>query len=72
MEKFRCQSQNIWNMDECGLTTVQKPPKVVAESGVRQVGMSTSAERGQTVEILATVSALGNTIPPVLVFPRKK
>lgn len=33
----------IWNMDETGLTTVHKPPRVVAQRGTKQVGQMTSA-----------------------------
>ena len=34
----------IWNMDETGVTNVQKPEKVVAPKGAQQVGRMTSAE----------------------------
>ncbi|XP_065642819.1 uncharacterized protein LOC136074429 [Hydra vulgaris] len=38
--------RNIYNVDETGLTTVQKPVKVLAGRGSKQVGRITSAERG--------------------------
>ena len=41
--RFNFEPQNIWNVDETGLTTVQKPAKIVAPKGVKQVGAVTSA-----------------------------
>ena len=35
-----------YNADETGLTTVHKPPKIIAIRGTEQVGQVTSAERG--------------------------
>ena len=60
----------IWNVDETGCTTVQNPGKVVTERGKKQVGSSTSAEQGELVTVEYCVNAVGNVIPPLLVFPR--
>lgn len=62
----------IYNMDESTLTTVQKPSKILASKGKKQVGALTSSERGQHVTIVACVSSVGHYIPPALIFPRKK
>ena len=62
--------ERIWNTDETGLTTVQKPIKILAPKGEKQVGSVTSAERGQLVTLIAAVNAIGNHIPPMLIFPR--
>lgn len=56
--------------DETGLTTVQKPSKVVTTKNAKQVGGITSAERGQLVTALCTINDVGNSIPPMFVFPR--
>ena len=61
---------DIWNADETGITTVQKPCRIVAKRGMKQVGFITSAERGTLVTVAFAVSAIGNSIPPFLVFPR--
>jgi len=63
---------NIWNVDETGLSTVQKPRGIVALKGSKQVGSLTSGERGQHVTLCCAVSAAGNTVPPMFVFPRVK
>ena len=72
MDRHGFAAKDIWNVDESGVTTVQKPPKVVASTGVKQIGSLTSAERGQLVTLCAAVSACGQTIPPFFVFPRVK
>ena len=38
---------SIWNMDESGISNVQKPGKIIATRGSRTVGKMTSGERGQ-------------------------
>ncbi|XP_016101577.1 uncharacterized protein [Sinocyclocheilus grahami] len=63
---------DIWNMDETGVTTVQAPEKIIATKGIRQIGAMTSGERGKLVTIAVAINALGNSIPPFFVFPRKR
>lgn len=70
MKRNNIQPQDIWNMDETGVTTVHKPSKVIARKGFKQVGAITSAERGTLVTLAAAVSAVGNSVPPFFVFPR--
>lgn len=62
--------ERIYNLDETGLSTVQDPPKVLSPKGLKQVGATTSAERGTTVTMICTINAIGNHIPPMLIFPR--
>ncbi|XP_065667625.1 uncharacterized protein LOC136087924 [Hydra vulgaris] len=64
--------ESIYNVDETGLTTVQKPVKVIASKGVKQVGSITSGERGTLVTACCAVNAIGNSIPTLFVFPRVK
>ncbi|ELT96079.1 hypothetical protein CAPTEDRAFT_120620, partial [Capitella teleta] len=70
MKKHNFQPEQIFNVDETGLTTVHKPPKVIAGRGEKQVGQVTSAERGVLVTMCGAVNALGNSVPPFLIFPR--
>lgn len=62
----------IYNLDETGTTTVQKPKKVLSAKGVKQVSQCTSGERGVLITTCCIISASGNTLPPAMVFPRKK
>lgn len=63
---------DIWNMDETGVTTVHTPEKIIATKGVRQIGAMTSGERGTLVTVAVAINALGNSVPPFFVFPRKR
>lgn len=62
----------IYNLDETATTTVQKSSKIVAAKGSKQVCKASSSERGVLVTTCCTISASGNHMPPVMVFPRKK
>ena len=72
MERYKFEPQNIFNCDETGCTTVQKTTnsKIIAPKSQHQVGKITSAERGQLVTVCCTINAIGNSIPPYMVFPR--
>lgn len=68
--KCSFQAHDIYNLDETGITTVQKTEKIVASRGKKQIGAITSAERGTLVTMCLAVNATGNFIPPMFVFPR--
>ncbi|KAJ4426133.1 hypothetical protein ANN_26942 [Periplaneta americana] len=70
MDKHKFSADKIFNCDETGISTVQKPRKIIAERGRKQVRRITSLERGRNITMLACVSALGTFIPPFLVYPR--
>lgn len=70
MDKYKFEPKDIFNVDETGITTVQKPNRIIAKKGTRQVGGLTSAERGQLVTVACAVNAIGNFIPPMFIFPR--
>lgn len=61
----------IYNLDETSTMTVQKPQRVIALKGRRNVSKITSGERGTLVTTCCIVSASGTALPPVMVFPRK-
>ena len=64
--------ENIYNMDESGYSTVQtKPDKIYATKGRKQVGVLSSAERGQHYTVVCAINAVGSFIPPAFIFPRK-
>ncbi|XP_049782431.1 uncharacterized protein LOC126184110 [Schistocerca cancellata] len=68
--KYKFEPQDIYNLDETAATAVQKQPKVLAHTGCRTVGQSTSAERESLVTMVAIISASGTAVPTFLVFPR--
>ena len=65
-------ASRIWNMDESGITTVQKPGMIIAGKGVRRVGKMTSADRRTLVTFVCAGSAAGVFLPPMNIFPRKR
>lgn len=70
-EKFS-DGTRVYNLDETGTTTVQKPKKVLSSKGTKQVSQCTSGERGILITTCCIISATGNALPTVMVFPRKK
>lgn len=70
LEKFKFKPEQIWNLDETGITTVMPPVKVVATKGKKQVAHISSQERGELVTFVGMISAAGGAVPPVFVYPR--
>ncbi|XP_066583775.1 tigger transposable element-derived protein 6-like [Prorops nasuta] len=70
IDKYKLTPSHIWNVDETGVTTVQKPRKIIATKGAKQVGSVTSAERGSLVTVCVAVNATGNSVPCMFIFPR--
>ena len=58
---------NVYNCDETGLQLVYKPKKVISVRGKRDVVSQTNCERGETVSVMACVSATGQYVPPFVV-----
>jgi len=72
LRKCPVSSDRIFNVDETGVSTVLVPPNVVAQKGTKQEGKCVSAERGPMITIVITVSATGQVVPPVFIFPRAR
>ena len=63
LDKYKFKPYEIYNVEEIGIITVQRPDRIVASKGVKQVGVVASAERGQLVTVAVAVSATGTLIP---------
>ena len=72
MDEKKILPNNLYNMDETGISCVQKPGKIIASKGTKQVGRVTSAERGKIVTVVCAVNAIGNYVPPLFIFSRKR
>ncbi|XP_072378534.1 uncharacterized protein [Diabrotica undecimpunctata] len=73
LDEFQFPPENIYNMDESGLTTVQKrSQKIYASKGRKQVGALSSAERGLHITVVCAMNAIGTYVPPALIFPRQR
>ncbi len=66
MERHRFRPEDMWIMEEMGITTAQRPDRVLARRGLKQM----SPDRGPLVSVACTVSAAGRVMPPYFVFPR--
>ncbi|KAK9700582.1 CENP-B N-terminal DNA-binding domain [Popillia japonica] len=63
LDKHNFLPENIYNMDESGLTTVQKKSqKIYTAKGRKQIGALSSAERGQHVAVVCAMNAIA--FPP--------
>ncbi|KAJ8935182.1 hypothetical protein NQ318_006476 [Aromia moschata] len=73
LAKYNFPPENMYNMDESGLSTVQKKSqKIYASKGRKQVGAVSSAERGKHVTIVCAMNAIGTFVPPAFIFPRER
>ncbi|KAL4126459.1 hypothetical protein QTP88_010681 [Uroleucon formosanum] len=71
LDKYKFQSDRIFNCEETGISSVPKcKSKILASKGRKKVGSLTSAERGQTVTVELCISASGIIMPPMIIFPR--
>ena len=64
--------QQIYNVDESGITTVHNPGKILARKGAKQVGRVVSGEKGTTTTIVCAMNASGDFILPMFIFKRKR
>lgn len=61
----------IWNLDETATTTVvNKSKKVIAGKGSKGVNVVAGGEKGVLVTTCCFVNAMGNSMPPAMIFPR--
>ena len=58
----------IWNCDESGFALCPRSSKVLAPRGAKNVYYTTSSDKGQ-ITTLVCISATGNAIPPMQIFP---
>ena len=73
IEKFNFDATTIYNMDETGVrSTTSKPPKILSTKGKKQVGVISSAERGQLTTVICCCNAAGAYLPPFFIFARKR
>lgn len=57
VQNIEFNANNIWNLDETGVTTVHKPDRVISRRGRKQVGSITSSERGVIVSMALAICA---------------
>ncbi|XP_044745210.1 chaetoglobosin A biosynthesis cluster protein C-like [Coccinella septempunctata] len=70
--KHNIPGHRIFNIDETGISTVQKNYKILAPKGLEQIAKATSGERGVPTTVVCAVSATGIYVPPMFIFKRKR
>jgi len=70
IQRYGFGPHQVYNVDETGVTTVHHPQKISASRGSKQVGKVTSGERGTLITLCVAVNAVGNSVPPMFIFPR--
>ncbi|CAH2016525.1 unnamed protein product [Acanthoscelides obtectus] len=63
--------KNIFNMDESGLQLNTRPGEVLVVKGSKVVSSVASAEKGETVTVVACYNAEGTFLPPVAIMKGK-
>ena len=71
-KETKVNGSKIYNLDDSGFTTVQSIGKVISPTGKKQIGQIVSRECGELTTCVGIVNAMGNKLPPVLIFPRKR
>lgn len=72
LDTYKFAAHQIYNIDETALSTVHKPSKVISQKGKHQVGAITSGERGLTTTGICAMNAVGDFVPPMLIFKRSR
>ncbi|KAK2577099.1 hypothetical protein KPH14_006266 [Odynerus spinipes] len=72
LDEGKFSAQQIYNVDETGLSTVHKPSKILALKSKHQVGAVTSGERGMDTTCICCMNAADEFIPPMLIYKRKR
>ena len=67
---LRDKPEQIYNVDESGLPLDPKAPNVITQKGSKNVRYRQSGRKGQ-VTIVACSNAVGQTIPPMVIFDAK-
>ena len=63
-------ASKICNLSETGNSAVHVHRKIVCAKGIRQLWHMISGERRKNVTMIIAVNAIGNHVPPVLIFVR--
>lgn len=60
----------VYNVDEKGLSTEHKPPKIIA--GKHCKAQAVTSGKGKTVTVIGAANAVGQSVPSFFVFPGQR
>jgi hypothetical protein len=61
----------IYNVDETGIPLDPRPPNIVTRRGIKKVRNRVTGRKGQ-VTVVGCGNAMGQVIPPIIIFDAKK
>ncbi|XP_072377872.1 uncharacterized protein [Diabrotica undecimpunctata] len=70
-DEYKFPPTRIFNVDETGITNVNRPNRIIGPRGQKQVGAVTSVERGKNVTVCCCMSASGSFTPPMTIHLSK-
>jgi hypothetical protein len=72
LKSWKFTADRVYNIDETGVSIIVQPPNSVAEIGTKEVGQTVSGEKGSMITVCMIINYVGNTVPPVFIFPRAR
>ena len=73
IDEHKLTAMRIYNMDESGISVIQKScQKVIGLKGKHQIGSISSAERGINTTVVCCNNAAGQYVPQLVIFKRKR
>ena len=67
LDSYNLEPQQIFNLDESGLSCVHKPSNVLAQKGKQFASSTTSEEKGVITTIVACCNAVGNYVLTMMI-----
>ena len=69
---WKLTADRVCNVDETWVCTVLQSLDSVAQLGTKRVWQSVSSEQGTMITVCIIINYVGNTVPPVFIFPRAR
>jgi len=65
-------ADRMYNIYKTRVSTVVQSRNIIAQIGTKQVGQAVSGEREAVINVCMIINSVGNTVPPVFIFPRAR
>jgi len=64
-------AERVYNIDETGVSTIVESRNIFAQIWTKQFRKDVSCERRAVITACMIISSVGNTVPPVFIFPTR-
>jgi hypothetical protein len=72
LKSWKFAADRVFNIDEIGISTVVQSPNIVAHIGTKRNRQAVFGEQGTLITVCMIYNSVGNTTPPVLIYPRAR